>query len=58
MAFAFTLLLIEFLDEFVFGAREAAWPLIRTDLGPNYIQIGYLLKKSGRLPKSGLNLRF
>jgi len=43
MAFAFTLLLIEFLDEFVFGAREAAWPLIRTDLGLNYIQIGLLL---------------
>lgn len=28
-----SLLAIEFLDEFVFGAREAAWPLIRTDLG-------------------------
>jgi len=27
-----TLLAIEFLDEFVFGAREAAWPLIRDDL--------------------------
>lgn len=41
--FIFTLLLIEFLDEFVFGAREAAWPLIRTDLGLSYAQIGLLL---------------
>jgi FSR family fosmidomycin resistance protein-like MFS transporter len=38
-----TLLLIEFLDEFVFGAREAAWPLIRTDLGLSYAQVGLLL---------------
>jgi len=42
-SFVITLLAIEFLDEFVFGAREAAWPLIRTDLGLNYIQIGLLL---------------
>ncbi len=41
--FAFTLLAIEFLDEFVFGAREAAWPLIRDDLGLSYAQIGLLL---------------
>jgi len=41
--FTFTLLAIEFLDEFVFGAREAAWPLIRTDLGLSYAQIGLLL---------------
>ncbi len=41
--FSFTLLVIEFLDEFVFGAREAAWPLIRDDLGLNYAQIGLLL---------------
>jgi FSR family fosmidomycin resistance protein-like MFS transporter len=39
----FTLLLIEFLDEFVFGAREAAWPLIRADLGLSYAQVGLLL---------------
>jgi FSR family fosmidomycin resistance protein-like MFS transporter len=39
----FTLLLIEFLDEFVFGAREAAWPLMRTDLGLSYAQVGLLL---------------
>lgn len=37
------LLLIEFLDEFIFGSREAAWPLIRDDLGLSYIQVGVLL---------------
>ena len=42
-SFVITLLAIEFLDEFVFGAREAAWPLIRTDLGLNYAQVGVLL---------------
>jgi MFS transporter, FSR family, fosmidomycin resistance protein len=36
-------LLVEFLDEFIFGAREAAWPIVRTDLGLNYIQIGLLM---------------
>jgi FSR family fosmidomycin resistance protein-like MFS transporter len=41
--FVFTLLAIEFLDELVFGAREAAWPLIRTDLHLSYAQIGLLL---------------
>jgi MFS transporter, FSR family, fosmidomycin resistance protein len=41
--FILTLLLIEFMDEFVFGAREAAWPLIRDDLGLTYIEIGLLL---------------
>ncbi|MGD2176779.1 MAG: MFS transporter, partial [Anaerolineae bacterium] len=41
--FAVTLLAIEFLDELVFGIREAAWPLIRTDLGLDYAQIGLLL---------------
>ncbi len=41
--FVFTLLAIEFLDELVFGVREAAWPLIRTDLGLSYLQIGLLL---------------
>jgi FSR family fosmidomycin resistance protein-like MFS transporter len=43
MIFVFTLLAIEFLDELVFGAREAAWPLIRNDLGLSYAQIGLLL---------------
>jgi len=41
------LLLIEFLDEFVYGAREAAWPLIRADLGLTYVQIGMLLGVPG-----------
>jgi FSR family fosmidomycin resistance protein-like MFS transporter len=34
---------IEFLDELVYGVREAAWPLIRSDLGLSYAQIGILL---------------
>lgn len=41
--FVLTLLVIEFLDEFIYGAREAAWPLIRDDLGLSYAQIGLLL---------------
>lgn len=41
--FVFTLLLIEFLDEFIFGAREAAWPFVRHDLGLSYEQVGLLL---------------
>ena len=41
------LLAIEFLDELVFGAREAAWPLIRTDLGLSYTQVGLLLSVPG-----------
>jgi len=41
--FTLTLLAIEFLDEFVFGAREAAWPLIRADLGLSYAHVGLLL---------------
>ncbi|MBA4380707.1 MAG: MFS transporter, partial [Anaerolinea sp.] len=40
-------LLIEFLDELVFGVTGAAWPLIRTDLGLNYVQIGILLSLPG-----------
>lgn len=43
LVFAFTLLAIEFLDELTFGVREAAWPLIRTELGLTYAQIGLLL---------------
>ena len=45
--FVLTLLLIEFLDEFVFGAREAAWPIIKSDLRLSYIQIGLLLAIPG-----------
>jgi FSR family fosmidomycin resistance protein-like MFS transporter len=41
--FALILLAVEFLDEFIYGAREAAWPLIRDDLGLNILQIGWLL---------------
>ncbi len=42
-AFMLVLLIIEFMDEFVFGTREAAWPLIRQDLNLTYDQIGLLL---------------
>lgn len=45
----FTYLLIEFLDELVFGVGEAAWPLIRNDLGLNYVQIGLALSLPGFL---------
>ena len=38
-----TLLMIEFLDELVFGAKEAAWPLIRSELFLDYVQVGLLL---------------
>ena len=37
------LLFVGFLDHFVFGVREAAWPLIRDDLGLSYVQVGVLL---------------
>jgi FSR family fosmidomycin resistance protein-like MFS transporter len=40
-------LLIEFCDELVYGAREAAWPLIRGDLGLSYAQIGLALSLPG-----------
>ena len=40
-------LLIEFIDELVFGINEAAWPLIRNDLHLNYIQIGLALSLPG-----------
>jgi len=42
-------LIIEFIDELVFGVTEAAWPLIRTDLGLNYAQIGLALSLPGLL---------
>ena len=45
--FSFVLLAIEFLDEFVYGAREAAWPLIRSELGLSYAQVGLLLSLPG-----------
>ncbi len=40
-------LLIEFIDELIFGVTDAAWPLIRTDLHLNYIQIGLALSLPG-----------
>jgi FSR family fosmidomycin resistance protein-like MFS transporter len=42
-------LLIEFLDELVFGLTGASWPLIRTDLVLNYLQIGLALSLPGIL---------
>jgi MFS transporter, FSR family, fosmidomycin resistance protein len=42
-------LLIEFVDELVFGAVETAWPLIRNDLHLDYIQIGLALSLPGFL---------
>jgi FSR family fosmidomycin resistance protein-like MFS transporter len=40
-------LLIEFIDELIFGVTDAAWPLIRMDLHLNYIQIGLALSLPG-----------
>ena len=40
-------LLIEFLDELVFGVGETAWPFIRDDLNLSYAQIGLLLSLPG-----------
>jgi FSR family fosmidomycin resistance protein-like MFS transporter len=40
-------LLIEFLDELVYGGLEAAWPLIRADLGLSYTQIGLAMALPG-----------
>jgi FSR family fosmidomycin resistance protein-like MFS transporter len=40
---AFALLVVEFLDELVDGARQASWALVRSDLGLTYAQVGVLL---------------
>ena len=40
-------LLIEFLDELVFGVGSAATPLMRDDLALTYVQIGLLLSLPG-----------
>ncbi len=45
--FVLILLLIEFLDELIYGVREAAWPLLRDDLRLSYIEIGLLLSLPG-----------
>jgi FSR family fosmidomycin resistance protein-like MFS transporter len=42
-SFAFALLVVEFLDELVDGARQSAWALVRSDLALTYTQIGMLL---------------
>lgn len=42
-----TYLIIEFLDELVFGVGEIAWPLIRDDLNLTYTHIGLLLSLPG-----------
>jgi len=47
LAFPLTLLTIEFLDELIYGAGQAAWPVIRDDLGLSYVQIGALLSLPG-----------
>lgn len=45
--FISAMLLVEFVDEFVYGAREAAWPLLRDDLRLTYVQIGVALGAPG-----------
>ena len=45
--FILLLLAVEFLDELAFGVGEAAWPLIRDDLGLSYLQIGLLQSVPG-----------
>jgi FSR family fosmidomycin resistance protein-like MFS transporter len=45
----FMYLLIEFVDELVSGVGEAAWPLIRDELGLDYVQIGLALSLPGIL---------
>jgi FSR family fosmidomycin resistance protein-like MFS transporter len=41
------LLAVEFADEFEFGLREAAWPVIRTDLNMSYLLVGLVLGLPG-----------
>lgn len=45
--FILILLLIEFLDELIYGVREAAWPLLRADLHLSYFEIGLLISIPG-----------
>ena len=40
---ALALLAVELLDELVFGTREAAWPLVRSELDLSYAEVGVLL---------------
>jgi FSR family fosmidomycin resistance protein-like MFS transporter len=41
--FVVGLLLVELLDELVYGTREASWPLIQHDFGLRYATVGLLL---------------
>ena len=41
------LMAVEFVDEFEFGLREAAWPDIRTDLDMSYLLVGLVLGLPG-----------
>ena len=41
--FVFMMLVIEFLDEFVYSAEEAAWPLVRDTFDLNYVEISLLI---------------
>lgn len=43
----FIFLLIEYLDELVFGVGETAWPLLRDDFFLTYTQVGLLLSLPG-----------
>jgi FSR family fosmidomycin resistance protein-like MFS transporter len=43
----FVYLLIEFLDELIFGTQGALMPLLQTDFHLDYIQIGFLLSFPG-----------
>ncbi len=45
--FVFTLLAIELMDELVYGAMGAAWPLVRSEVGLTYAQVGLLLGLPG-----------
>src|SRR5687767_12483207 len=41
--FVFLIFVIEFMDEWVFGVREAAVPFIRDDLHLSYVQLGLFI---------------
>jgi MFS transporter, FSR family, fosmidomycin resistance protein len=47
LRFLLILLVIEFLDELIYGVREAAWPLLRADLQLSYTQVGLLISVPG-----------
>lgn len=47
LALTVTLLVVELLDELVYGAQGASLPLIRSDLQLSYVQVGLLLSLPG-----------